>query len=180
MNEPITGAKERRFEYPLRYQLIRVAFLGALLLADFAICLSVVLTVRVLSGWTPPSHIRVPSQPSMVILNLLGFVLLNGILILVFSASPAIHVRNDKFRIRTLFYTSKWLDWTDIGDIKLHWLYNNIITVSVKEISPIYSLVGVFQLTGARAFLVFNEIDEYEELVGILREKRPELFPISR
>lgn len=180
MSESVTEVEERHFEYTLRYQLIRVAFLGALLLGDITICLSTILSVRALTGWTPPPNMRVPSELSVVFLNLLGLGLLNGILILVFSASPAIHVRNDRFRISTLFYKSKWLDWKDIDDIKLHWLYRNIITVSITEISPIYSLVGAFQLVGARAFLISKGIDGYEELVELFREKRPDLFPISR
>lgn len=178
----VEAVEERRFEYSRTYRAVQVASLGILLLVDLFVCFVTGLSlVYVLTGWTPPSNIELPDTLLEIIVNLLALTLLNGLFILTFVQSVAVHVRGDGFRISTLFYTSEWLGWQEINSIRPHWFYDRILTVSVDKISPLYDLVGAFQLVGSRAFLIYKGgINGYEELIEILRQKRPDLFPFSR
>lgn len=164
------------FSYPLRHRLPGYVFLGYLLLFDLLVIVILIVTVfRIDTGRSLPGELVVGE----IVGPLVVVAFMNFIAILVQMLFPAIHITNNRFRIKNLFYTSPWLRWEDIRDIQPHWLSTSkrrIIGVTVEGISPLYSLIGFVQLLGMTGFLIYDGIERYTELMHLLQKHRGDLF----
>lgn len=167
------------FEYPRRQRLPLLlmlggfAIFGVLSLVVAGVSAMQIIVGRALLDGTgtddPGTLLAAIIIPTLMII---GGILVN----LMF---PAVHVTSDGFRISRLFYTSRWLTWGDIRDVKTHWLssrWRRVVGVTVEGISPLYDIVGAFQLLGSRGFLISDGIDNCTELMELFRNYRPDLF----
>jgi len=167
------------FEYPRRQRLPLLLVLswfvifGLVIFVAAGVSAMQIITGRALLGGIgtndPGTLMAALIVPALMII---GGVLVN----LMF---PAIHITSDGFRISRLLYTSPWLDWQNIRNIETHWLSSRsrvIIAITVEGISPWYRFIGMFELLGYKGFLIHDRINDYAELMRLLRNHRPDLF----
>lgn len=170
----------KTFDYPFFSKLIRIGYLIIALVVTIVVAISSVLTVlTVFTGFVLPSNVGVPENPSIILLNVLFVCIFVGIALVNHLMFPAIRVGEDSFQLRTVTYESRWFKWAEISRIKEHWLSNRrrrILGFVIKDLNPIYFLLGILQLYGAPAFFINDKLKGYEQLLEIIQEKRPDLF----
>ena len=110
-------------------------------------------------------------------------IIMIGMATAVMIRQPNIRTRNDGFQLFAPPYQSKWLAWDDIKKIKKrhssstkqHHTY--AVILKGTEISPLYSILTfAWALDGYRAFILTNKIQQFDRLISLIREKRPDLF----
>lgn len=167
------------YNYPFWQRLVRTAFLILGLSTSLIIFASILISL-VVSGLDPAYPLNASDILSTVIL-MGAFFLFSLIFLVTYIMFPSIHVRDTDLRIRTPIYQSNWLTWDKIDDVKEIWFsnrYNKLVAIIVKDISPLYAIIGFTQFLGSgkRAFVIHHTIDDYQKLLTTLREKRPDLF----
>lgn len=167
------------FEYPLRHRLPMLLISVFILLIELLILAGVLVSlIRLITGQTLLSSTGT-DEPGTLIAATVFLVFMSLGMILVHLMFPAIHIRNSGFRISRLFYTSPWLNWSDIDGIRTHWLSRKrrqMIGIKIRGIAPIYGLIGAVQLLGSKGFLVYDGIHDFAGLMELLRRQRPDLF----
>jgi hypothetical protein len=88
---------------------------------------------------------------------------------------PGISVRDDGFRIHNRTSTSRWLEWQAMhkalkGPLGMFWL------LGIRGLGPLYWPPGLLWWLGSGGVQVSPQIGKYNELMKLLREKRPDLF----
>jgi hypothetical protein len=171
------------FEYRLRDRLFRLAWLGCLISLYLLLILPLVLLglYRAVSGQTILAGIGGPSDlgTSLVFIILPPLMILGGYLFNL--AYPAVHIQENGFRIKRLFYTSPWFEWQQIHNVKkLSWSSKRreVTAVTIKGLGGgCLSIVGVFHLKGDKeGFGITSHIENYKELLEWFKQKRPDLF----
>lgn len=173
------------FEYSLRYRMPFLFFLGGTLGFYFLLIVPLVsLTLyRKISGQMVLERVGAPGDLGTFLvflflppLMILGFYTLN-------IGFPAVHIKEDGFRIKRLSYTSQWFDWGNIHNINIS-RYSilskrqELTTVTIKGLGGGFlSFIGVVLLQANKeGFAVTSNIDNYKELLERFRNKRPDLF----
>lgn len=95
---------------------------------------------------------------------------------------PDVHVMGDQFKIKTRFYESPWLGWTQIKRVLLpeSKLTTQVVTVSVPGIHPVYWIIGLSRGVGGPAFIIHPRMRNGQRLVRKIYNKRRDLFENSR
>ncbi|MCL4870174.1 MAG: hypothetical protein KJ063_14505 [Anaerolineae bacterium] len=89
---------------------------------------------------------------------------------------PSIMVNDDGFKVCTSVGQSKWLPWKAIHKIRSPFFYQRTIMIGAKGLGPLFVLNGLLFWLGSGGFLISQGINNYQELILILREKREDLF----
>lgn len=167
------------FEYPLRQRMPALLLLAMVLVVNLVMIFVVVVSaVRIITGYEFASGVG-SEEPGALIAGIVIPAFLTLLSFVINFLFPAVHVTSSGFRISRLFYTSPWLDWQDIRDIKSHWLSNrlrDITAITVDNISAVYRFIGIFELLDGKGFMIVDRINDYPELMQVLREHRPDLF----
>lgn len=98
------------------------------------------------------------------------------------SMYPIIETTPEGFRITTPLYNSGWLSWYDITQlskpVRWGWSFENHFVTSNKL--PLYFIVtGLANWQFTKSFVISSRIQNYDQLIVILKTKRPDLFPDS-
>jgi hypothetical protein len=94
-------------------------------------------------------------------------------------AMPDLHVSDDGFRLVTVFSQSQIVQWEDILFVERtpfpKW-YFEAYGVGLHVLHPIYNVIGFAYLLSGKAFLLAEKIDNFELLMQLIEERRPDLF----
>lgn len=109
-------------------------------------------------------------------LSVLGFNFLS-----LHVSNPSIVVQGERFRLQTALYKSQWFTWDKINAIEKPWTplptTKQIYGIAVEGLNPLFIVAGVNAQMGQRAFIVTSDLEDFDLLLSILKEKRPDMFP---
>lgn len=88
---------------------------------------------------------------------------------------PGITIRPDGFKIHSRISATRWLTWQTIHKARLSPI-GNFWFLGIKGLGPLYWPAGFMWRLGAGGIQISRHIDGYNELMRILREKRPDIF----
>lgn len=169
----------RVFRYRLRYRVpLSIVFGYGLLFNLLSLALVALIIFRMVTGSEILSETGT-SDPGMLVAFTIGPPFMVFIATTVLLMFPDIHVSADGFRISRLVYTSPWLWWHEIRDIETHRRTNRfqeVKAVTVERIADVYRFVGFVEGIGAKGFLIRSNIEEYDALMALFRQHRPDLF----
>lgn len=176
--------KSRLFTYKFRSQLgpsIMPAI--GLLLFSSAILFIVATTILCILESTGCSGNNNSFVSIIVVLLILS--LFDWIWIALHLSRPSVEIREDGFRLRTLFYKSKWFSWEDISGFRaidkvraVNLPTPNVYIVESRKLNFFFLLVGIQVGNFNRGFAIHNNIENIDELLKIFQTKRPDLFSV--
>lgn len=159
------------YQYPKFQKTVYMIFFVAFFLAStIAIFLPTLALLGVIEGEANLSAMPV----GMLVGSMLIFV---GIYLNMFM--PDVRVRENGFQLKTIFYESQWLRWEEIISVNKHPLSMRNYEwhgIRIENIHPIYSFIGTNQRIGGKGFLLTEKIQGYDDLIRVLKTKRPDLF----
>lgn len=168
----------KRFQYGLTFRIVNYLSIFVVLATSIMILYSLVyITLRLInaSDFVNQGFIINGLCVSWGIgLFLLLWVFALGIAAL--TSYPSIEVNHDGFRISTIISRGKWLSWDAINKIRQPFFYQRVQMVGVKGLGKLYILNGLFYWLGGGGFLISQTIENYQELITWLKQKRPDLF----
>lgn len=165
--------KTETFTYPASQKIVSIGvyiFGFTILLVVFAITLTGVVIER--ESFSAREVIAVVATLATILILMFGIIATS-------LTSPDIIVKRDCFRLKTLLYRSRWIYWEEVTFIRnppLISVFAEVRGIGVNDLNPLYSLVGLIQGLGGRAFLILDRIDRYEQLMQTFEEHRPDLF----
>lgn len=168
----------KRFQYGLTFRIVNYLSIFVMLATNIIIIYSLgYITLRLInaSDFVNQDFIINGLCVSWGIgLFLLLWVFALGIAAL--TSYPSIEVNHDGFRISTVVSQSKWLSWDAINKIHQPIFYQRLHMMGVKGLGALYILNGLFYWLGSGGFLISQAIENYQELIALLKQKRPDLF----
>ncbi|MDA0246384.1 MAG: hypothetical protein OT477_23490 [Chloroflexi bacterium] len=111
-----------------------------------------------------------------LMVSLLGFNFLS-----LHVSNPSLVVQGERFRLQTALYKSPWFTWDKIFVIQKPWkpfpTAKQIYAIAVEGLNPLFLLAGFNAQLNERAFIITSDIEDFDLLLSILKEKRPDMFP---
>lgn len=173
----------KKFKYPFIYRLTRISFLIFAFIMELVVLSSMLATlITNLTDYSLPPRITVPENPSSILEGILFIFVFSVIFLMNHLLFPTIYVEDSGLRIKTEIYKSRVFGWDEIVWIKEHrrsTKRRKFIVLHIERMSPIFHLIGLTQLYDPPVFLISDRIKNFEALLEILRNKRPELFESS-
>jgi hypothetical protein len=170
--EQVSSANLRKYEYSRFTKNVNTIMLVA------SVLVSALVPYFAILGYiakTTPTAVDVTG----VAASFIGAIFILLIALSVNLMTPDIHLNTDGFQLCTWFYRSAWQRWEEITFIEKHLLSNSwhqLRSVGVVRVSPLYSFIRLFQLMPGKGFIISSKISDYEELLGVFQEKRPDFF----
>lgn len=94
----------------------------------------------------------------------------------VLTMFPTVSVREDAFKIASPAGSTPWLPWSAISKVRRIPLPRQSWMIGIKGLNRIYWLGSLTFWMGVASIHLTPSIQEYDRLMAILREKRPDLF----
>ena len=161
------------FRYPQSTIIIRAFAATAFVIVGLLFCFAGFVTVI-----TRPSVIA-------MIPGAIGFAAGLGATIFAiaqFVSYPSITIEDNRFRIQTAFYQSTWFYFEEITTIDfLHLPLFRIerLVVNIPLLPWVFFWPMFAGSSSSMAFLITSQLHKHEDLLNLLRQKRPELFELS-
>lgn len=122
-------------------------------------------------------YINTDFLPNIIVLGMVIFMCIMAFGI--YISNPAIEVKSDKFRVRKLFWKSRWFDWDSIRHIhKSEKFGSTFYVISINELPFVAFVSGFYSPLGERAFVISQAISGFDEVINSFKEQRPDLFQV--
>lgn len=89
---------------------------------------------------------------------------------------PSISIRENGFRVHSAIGKSEWLGWDAIKKARKVELPRPVWMIGIEGLGWLYWPMGFFFWLWMPGIHLTQSIDGYHELLGVLKEKRPDLF----
>ena len=107
---------------------------------------------------------------------LLGIVLTFPVFLTSEMKFPALEIQDTRFRIRSALFKSKWLEFSDIKDVRRPFRARlrkrNTYAVLHDELGWSYRVIGATYWIWGKAFFITEGIDDFDKLVGLFKQQR--------
>ena len=167
------------YKYRLRSRLfLHFFYISAFCVMVFIIILTIISFVEILTGLEIDNWKGTETFID-VFRNFLFMALWGTFIFTLHLLFPAVAVRATGFRLVTLVYKSRWLDWDEIIAVNEHWQSrrrNRMIVIKTEHIDIFFALIGYTQGQGGTAFIIHSKLVDYNDLLCIFEQKRPDLF----
>jgi hypothetical protein len=93
------------------------------------------------------------------------------------TVNPSIAVSEQGIQVRSLIHESPWLSWTAIKKVRGSFIRSQRFwLIGIEGLGWPYKLNGLLFWLGTGGFQVAPYIEDYQGLMKVLRERRPDLF----
>jgi hypothetical protein len=91
---------------------------------------------------------------------------------------PGIAVQPNGFRIHSRVGATRWLNWQAIYKTRRSPI-GNFWFLGIKGLGPLYWPNGLFWWLGTGGIQISRHLNDYNELMSLLRKERPDIFVLS-
>jgi hypothetical protein len=110
--------------------------------------------------------------------NIILVTIIVSFMLIMLTNFSSITVSEQGFKVHSIIKETPWLNWQAIKKARKNpFIYPVFWHIGVEGLGALYKINGWIFLLGIGCFQIGeNSIENYNELIGIFRQKRPDLF----